>query len=99
MTAAAKGSVGGSQLYTKDEATAAQRTWVFHLCKTADQADATGLTPVVTISKAAQPDPPALTQVATISRAGGAFAAADGVVTELANGFYKMVWAATDLDT
>src|ERR1044071_7808968 len=82
MTAAAKGSVGGSQLYTKDEATAAQRTWVFHRCKTADQADATGLTPVVTISKA-----------------GGAFAAADGVVTELATGFYKMVGGATALDT
>lgn len=82
MTAAAKGSVGGSQLYTKDEATAAQRTWVFHLCKTADQADCTGVVPVVTISKA-----------------GGAFGAAVGAVTELANGFYKIVWDAADLDT
>lgn len=82
MTAAAKGSVGGSQLYTKDEATAAQRTWVFHLCKTADQADCTAVVPVVTISKA-----------------GGAFGAAAGVVSELANGFYKMVWDAADLDT
>jgi hypothetical protein len=69
-------------LITKDEATAAQRTILFHLCKTADQTDATGLVPVVTLSKA-----------------GAAFAGAVGAVTELANGWYKFVADAGDVDT
>ncbi len=82
MTAAAKGSVGSPMLITKDEATAAQRTFLFHLCKTADQADDTGVVPVVTISKA-----------------GAAFAGAVGPVTEIANGWYKIVLDAADVDT
>lgn len=69
---------------TQNEATAAQRTWAFHLVKSADSTDATGLTPVMTISKA-----------------GGAFAAVDAgtAITELTNGWYKVVHAAADLDT
>lgn len=82
MTAAAKGSVCAPMLITKDEATAAQRTVLFHLVKTADQTDATGLVPVVTLSKA-----------------GGAFGAAVGAVTELADGWYKIVLDAADVDT
>lgn len=82
MTAAAKGSVSAPMLITKDEATAAQRTVLFHLVKTADQADADGLVPVVTLSKA-----------------GAAFGAAAGVVTELADGWYKIVLDAADVDT
>ncbi len=82
MTAAAKGSVSAPMLITKDEATAAQRTVLFHLVLTADQANATGLVPVVTLSKA-----------------GAAFGAAAGVVSELANGWYKIVLAAADVDT
>lgn len=82
MTAAAKGSVSAPMLITKDEATAAQRTVLFHLVLTATQADASGLVPVVTLSKA-----------------GAAFAAAAGVVSELADGWYKIVLAAADVDT
>lgn len=82
MTAAAKGSVCAPMLITKDEATAAQRTVLFHLCKTADQADCTGVVPVVTLSKA-----------------GAAFAGAVGAVSELANGWYKIVLDAADVDT
>lgn len=52
MTAAAKGSVSAPMLLTQSEATAAQRTVLFHLVKTADQADCTGVVPVVTLSKA-----------------------------------------------
>ncbi len=52
MTAVGKGSSGDAMRFTKDEATAAERTWLFHLCLTADQSDGTGLVPVVTISKA-----------------------------------------------
>lgn len=82
MTAAAKGSVCAPMLITKDEATAAQRTVLFHLVKTADQADCTAVVPVVTLSKA-----------------GAAFGAAAGVVSELANGWYKIVLDAADVDT
>lgn len=82
MTAAAKGSVSAPMLITKDEATAAQRTVLFHLVKTADQGDGTGLVPVVTLSKA-----------------GAAFAGAVGAVTELANGWYKIVLDAADVNT
>lgn len=82
MTAAAKGSVSAPMLITKDEATAAQRTVLFHLVKTADQADCDSVVPVVTLSKA-----------------GAAFGAAVGPVTELANGWYKIVLDAADVDT
>jgi len=71
-------------IFTLSEATAAQATWVFHLVKSADSTDATGLVPVMTISKA-----------------GGAFAAPNGgtAITELTNGWYKVVHNAGDLDT
>lgn len=82
MTAVGKGSRGGNQLFTQSEATAGQATCLFHLALTADQADGTGLVPVVTLSKA-----------------GAAFAAAAGVVTELTNGWYKIVLTAVDLNT
>lgn len=84
MTAASKGSTAGSMIFTQSEATAAQRTWVFHLVKTADQADCTGVVPVMTISKA-----------------GGAFGAVDvtTAITELTNGWYKVVHALVDFDT
>jgi hypothetical protein len=53
MTAVAiKGSSGEPMVFTQAEATAAQATWMFHLCLSADGTDATGLTPVVSISKA-----------------------------------------------
>jgi hypothetical protein len=57
---------------------------LFHLTKAADGTDCTGVVPVMTISKA-----------------GGAFAAVNGgtVITELTNGWYKVVHAAADLDT
>jgi hypothetical protein len=66
------------------ESTAARRTWVFHATLSASGADATGLTPVLTLSKA-----------------GAAFAACDAgtAITELTNGWYKIVHAAADLDT
>jgi len=71
-------------VFTQSEATAGQATWVFHLVKSADSTDATGLTPV-----------------ATISKAGGAFAAVNAgtAITELTNGWYKIVHNAADLDT
>lgn len=82
--ATAQCSYGPSLIFTQSEATAAQRTWAFHLVKSADSTDATGLVPVMTISKA-----------------GAAFAAVDAgtVITELTNGWYKVVHAAADLDT
>lgn len=82
--ATAQCSYGRPPDMTQNEATAAQRTWAFHLVKSADSTDATGLTPVMTISKA-----------------GGAFAAVDAgtAITELTNGWYKVVHAAADLDT
>ncbi|HSR79092.1 MAG TPA: hypothetical protein VLN57_21140 [Xanthobacteraceae bacterium] len=69
---------------TQSEATAAQRTWAFHLVKSADSTDATGLTPVMTISKAG----------AAFAAVNGSTA-----ITELTNGWYQVVHAAADLDT
>jgi len=82
--ATAQCSYAPSLILTQSEATAAQRTYAFHLVKSADSTDATGLTPVMTISKA-----------------GAAFGAVDAgtAITELANGWYKVVHAAADLDT
>lgn len=82
--ATAQTSYAPSLIFTQSEATAAQATWVFHLVKSADSTDATGLTPVMTISKA-----------------GGAFAAPNGgtAITELTNGWYKVVHNVADLDT
>lgn len=82
--ATAQCSYGPSLILTQSEATAGQATWAFHLAKSADSTDATGLTPVLTISKA-----------------GGAFAAVNAgtAITELTNGWYKVVHNAADLDT
>lgn len=82
--ATAQTSYAPSLIFTQSEATAAQRTWAFHLVKSADSTDATGLVPVMTISKA-----------------GSAFAAPNGAtaVTELTNGWYKVVHDAADFDT
>lgn len=82
--ATAQCSYAPSLIWTQSEATAAQRTWAFHLVKSADSTDGTGLVPVMTISKA-----------------GAAFAAVDAgtAITELTNGWYKVVHAAADLDT
>jgi hypothetical protein len=52
MTAAAKGSTGAPMIFTQSEATAAQRTWMFHLVLVVDQTNAIAIVPVVTISKA-----------------------------------------------
>ncbi|KAB2910229.1 MAG: hypothetical protein F9K40_03090 [Kofleriaceae bacterium] len=69
----------------KSEATAARRTVMFHLTNTADGTDATGKT-------IAAGD-------FVISKAGAAFGNATGTVTEVSGGWYKMVFAAADLDT
>lgn len=78
-------SSAGSMIFTQSEATAAQRTWVFHMTLAATGADFTGAAGIA----------------ATISKAGGAFGAVDGAtaITELTNGWYKIVHAAADLDT
>lgn len=68
-----------------DEATAARRRMLFHMTVTADGSDATGLT-------LAGAD-------VTISKNGAAFGNAAGAVTELANGWYQLEFAAADLDT
>lgn len=83
--ATAPTSTAGSMIFTKDEATAAQRTWVFHLTLAATGADFTGGAGIAM----------------TVSKAGGAFAAVDvgTAITELANGWYKVVHDAADLDT
>jgi hypothetical protein len=72
-------------IFTQSEATAAQRTWVAHLTLAATGADFTGAAGIAM----------------TISKAGGAFGAPDGTtaITELTNGWYKIVHAAADLDT
>lgn len=49
---AALGSRGEPMRFKQSQATAAARTWLFHLALSASGADATGLTPVVNISKA-----------------------------------------------
>jgi len=78
-------SSAGSMILTQSEATAAQRTWMFHMTLAASGADFTGGAGIAM----------------TISKAGAAFAAVDAgtVITELANGWYKVVHAAADLDT
>ncbi len=78
-------STAGSMIFTQSEATAAQRTWVFHMTLAATGADFTGAAGIAM----------------TISKAGGAFGAVDGAtaITELTNGWYKVVHAAADLAT
>ncbi len=78
-------SFGPSMVFTKDEATAAQATWLFFLTNTADGSVATGKTIATTDFK--------------ISKNGAAFGNATGVVTEISLGWYKMVFSAGDLDT
>jgi hypothetical protein len=78
-------SCGNSMKFTQSEATAAQRTWLFYLSNSADGTPATGKT----ISGADF----------RISKNGAAFANAAGTVTELALGWYTMVFAVADLDT
>lgn len=83
MTTAAC-STASPMTFKQSEATAARATWVFHLVKSADSTDGTGLVPVLTISKA-----------------GGAFASPNGgtAITELTNGWYKVVHNTADFDT
>lgn len=78
-------SHGDSMIFTKDEATAAQATWCFYLSNTADGTPATGKTIAGSDFR--------------ISKAGAAFDNAAGAVTEMSLGWYKMVFAAADLDT
>ena len=78
-------SFGPSMIFTKDESTAGERTWLFFLTNTADGTPATGKT----ISGADF----------KISKNGAAFGNAAGTVTEMSLGWYKMVFAAADLDT
>jgi hypothetical protein len=78
-------SHGDPMIFTKDEATAAQRTWPFYLSNTADGSAATGK--VIAGSDF------------RISKAGGAFGNAVGVVSEISLGWYKMVFDAGDVDT
>jgi hypothetical protein len=78
-------SRGDAMIFTQSEATAAQRTWPFYLSNSADGTPATGKTIAGADFR--------------ISKAGGAFANAAGVVTELSLGWYNMVFAAADLDT
>lgn len=78
-------SHGPFAIFTKSQATAAKRTWLFYLSNAADGTAATGKT----IAGADF----------LISKAGGAFGNATGTVTELTGGWYKMVFAAADLDT
>jgi hypothetical protein len=73
------------QIFTKDEATAAQRTFLFHLTNTADGSDATGKTIAGADFR--------------LSKAGAALANATGAVTELAGGWYVAVLSAADVDT
>lgn len=71
-------------IFTQSQATAALATWVFRAVNSADSTNATGKTFTMTLSKA-----------------GGAFAAPNGgtAITELTNGWYKVVHNAADLDT
>jgi hypothetical protein len=73
------------RVFTKDEATAAERTLLFFLTNSADGSVATGKT--------------IATSDFRISKNGAAFANAAGTVTEISLGWYKMVFAAADLDT
>lgn len=78
-------STGSPMLFSKDEATAAQRTWMFYLSNAADGTPATGKAIAGADFK--------------VSKAGGAFGNAAGVVTEVSLGWYKMVFDAGDVDT
>jgi len=78
-------STGIRKEFTKDEATAAERVWLFHLTNTADGTNATGKT----IAGADF----------IISKNGAAFGNAAGTVTELSGGWYTMAFAAADLET
>lgn len=78
-------STGNRKEMTKDEASAAERTWLFHLTLTAGGGDATGLALAGADIK--------------LSKNGAAFANAAGVCTEIASGWYKLVLAAADVDT
>ena len=78
-------STGSPMIITKDEATAAQRTWCFFLTNSADGTAATGKTLATTDFK--------------ISKAGGAFGNAVGTITEMSLGWYKIVFDAGDVDT
>lgn len=82
--ATAPTSYAASLIITQSEATAAQATWTLHAVNSADSSDATGKTLTLQISKA-----------------GGAFAApnAGTAITEISNGWYKVVHNAADLDT
>jgi len=51
------------------------------------------------VATADQSDVAAIVPVVTLSKAGAAFAAMAGAITELANGWYKIVLATADLDT
>jgi hypothetical protein len=82
--ATAQCSTAFRAVFKKSETVAAKRTWMFHLVKAADSTDATGLTPVMTISKAG---------------AAFAAVNAGTAITELANGWYKAVHNVADLDT
>lgn len=73
------------RVFTKDEATAAERTVMFFLTNSADGTPATGKTIATTDFK--------------ISKNGAAFGNAAGTVTEMSLGWYKMVFDAADLDT
>lgn len=77
-------STGQPMTFTKDEATAAERTWLFYLSNTADGSPATGKAIAGADFK--------------ISKDGAVFGNAAGVVTEVSLGWYKMVFAAADLD-
>jgi hypothetical protein len=78
-------SHGDSMIFQKDEATAAKRTWLFYLSNSADASAATGKT--------------LATSDFRISKNGAAFGNAAGTITELSLGWYKIVFAAADLDT
>lgn len=78
-------SHGDPMIFTQSEATAAQATWVFYLSNAADGTPATGKTIAGSDFR--------------IAKAGGAFGNATGTVTEMSLGWYKMVFAAGDLDT
>lgn len=78
-------STGHPMSFTKDEATAGDRTWLFYLSNTADGSPATGKAIAGSDFR--------------ISKDGAAFANAAGAVTEVSLGWYKMVFAAADLDT
>jgi hypothetical protein len=78
-------SFANSAEFQLSEATAAKRTMLFYLSNSADASAATGKT--------------LATSDFRISKNGAAFGNAAGTITELTLGWYKMVFAAADLDT